>query len=444
MHRTTRMCRNVRSLSQGTLIPLFDSLALISVFPLAIRRRCRFDPRIVLALILISAAPAYAGLPPSTTTVDSQMTLFSAAAQNVTLTATVTSGGSPVSVGQVTFQVKNGGGDVGASVMDTTLTAAGVAEVSYTLPAATPVGPYTIEASYVDFTESFQSSMGTNTLTISAPTSTPTSTITATPTPTNTPTPTSTATNTPTSTPTATSSPTSTPTNTATATATSTATSTPTSTFTPTPTPTATASPTVTSAPTNTSTSTPTPTATSTGTATAVSTSTHTPTTTPTPGSPEIGVTPADGNFGAGGDTEDFTISNGGGGSSEAASSAEVFGVLVVLPGDLVIDSLTIIGPDAADFSIIQAPPLPAVIPPGQNIVVVIQFNPGSPGPKTATLRIGNNVPNQNPRLVLLVAPGAGTGDPTAQIPTLSNWGLLLLVALLGLLGFLALRSIRE
>lgn len=394
MHRTTRMCRNVRSLSQGTLIPLFDRLALISVFPLAIRRRCPFVPRIVLALILISAAPAYAGLPSSTTTVDSQMTLFSAAAQNVTLTATVTSGGSPVTVGQVTFQVKDGGVNVGAPVTDTTLTATGVAEVSYTLPAATPVGAHTIEASYADFTESFLNSMGTNTLTISAPTSTPTPTITAT----------------------------STPTPTSTATATSTATSTPTST------------------PTSTATST----GTATQTATAVSTSTHTPTTTPTPGSPEIGVTPADGNFGAGGDTEDFTISNVGGGSSEASSSAEVLGFLVVLPGDLVIDSLTIIGPDAADFSIIQAPPLPAVIPPGQNIVVVIQFNPGSPGPKTATLRIGNNVPNQNPRLVPLVAPGAGIGDPTAQIPTLSNWGLLLLAALLGLLGFLALRSIRE
>ena len=251
MHRTTRMCRNVRSLSQGTLIPLFDRLALISVFTLAIRRRCPFVPRIVLALILISAAPAYAGLPSSTTTVDSQMTLFSAAAQNVTLTATVTSGGSPVTVGQVTFQVKDGGVNVGAPVTDTTLTATGVAEVSYTLPAATPVGAHTIEASYADFTESFLNSMGTNTLTISAPTSTPTPTITAT----------------------------STPTPTSTATATSTATSTPTST------------------PTSTATST----GTATQTATAVSTSTHTPTTTPTPGSPEIGVTPADGNFGAGG-----------------------------------------------------------------------------------------------------------------------------------------------
>ena len=115
----------------------------------------------------------------------------------------------------------------------------------------------------------------------------------------------------------------------------------------------------------------------------------------------------------------------------------------MVLPSNLIVDELTIIAPDAGDFAIVQAPTLPVVIPLGQSIVVVIQFNPSSPGPKTATLRIGNNIPNQDPLLVPLMATGVAAGNSTEQIPTLSNWGLLLLVALLSLLGIVALRSIK-
>ena len=112
--------------------------------------------------------PAILGLAATTTTVDAQSTLFSAAAQAVTLTATVTetSGGAPVSDGSVTFQVKDGATDIGTAEVDGTLTASGVAEVSYTLPAATPVGSYTIEASYTDGESLFMDSMGSNTLTV--------------------------------------------------------------------------------------------------------------------------------------------------------------------------------------------------------------------------------------------------------------------------------------
>ena len=63
------------------------------------------------------------------------------------------------------YQVKDGGLDIGTAETDPTLTLAGVAEVSYTLPAGTPFGDYTIEASYTEGS-TLQGSMGSNTLTV--------------------------------------------------------------------------------------------------------------------------------------------------------------------------------------------------------------------------------------------------------------------------------------
>ncbi len=116
------------------------------------------------------AFAVYGTLAPATVMVDPQSTGFSAAAQNVTLTATVTDGGgSPIASGQVTFQVKDGMTDVGTAVTDTMLTAAGVAEVTYVLPAGTAPGAYTIEESYTDGGFLYQDGMGTNTLTVTPP-----------------------------------------------------------------------------------------------------------------------------------------------------------------------------------------------------------------------------------------------------------------------------------
>ncbi|HEX2913780.1 MAG TPA: Ig-like domain repeat protein [Chloroflexia bacterium] len=85
-------------------------------------------------------------------------------ATSVTLTATVTSGGNPVTTGSVDFTVKQG-----ATVIGTTTTVAlngsGVASVSYTLPAGTAAGAYTIDATYTGSTN-FATSNGTATLNI--------------------------------------------------------------------------------------------------------------------------------------------------------------------------------------------------------------------------------------------------------------------------------------
>jgi hypothetical protein len=122
----------------------------------------------LIVLMLAIVPPASAGLAESTTTVSPQTIGFSAAAQDVFLMATVTqtSGGSPITSGMVTFQVKNGMTPVGTAVTDTTLTAAGVADVLYSLPAGTAAGFYTIEASFTDGETQYQDSGGTNTLTV--------------------------------------------------------------------------------------------------------------------------------------------------------------------------------------------------------------------------------------------------------------------------------------
>ncbi len=120
---------------------------------------------IVLALTLASAAPADAQALTTVTTVAPQSTIFSAPVKNVTLTATVTQGVFPVGCGAVTFQVKAGMTNVGGAVTDTTL-AVGVATVSYTLPAATAPGTYTIEASYDGSGCDEESSFGTAILTV--------------------------------------------------------------------------------------------------------------------------------------------------------------------------------------------------------------------------------------------------------------------------------------
>ncbi len=232
MQRTERSRKHSRSLT-GRLPPLPSVASTLVSSQSTGKRRFSLIAGIVLVLISISVVPAYAGLILTDTTVNGpEITSFSAAEQSVDLTATVSVLESVVgatlqgvSEGMVTFQVKSGATPIGTAVTDMMLTG-GVAEVSYTLPAGTGPGDFTIEASFTDGGLAFANSTGTNTLTVTAPTATPTSTVTSTPTSTPTPTatPTSTATstptNTPTSTPTATATPTSTPTALPTATAT--------------------------------------------------------------------------------------------------------------------------------------------------------------------------------------------------------------------------------
>src|SRR6185437_5925966 len=93
-------------------------------------------------LTIVSAA--------TTTSVSNVTASFSPAAQNVTLSASVTSSDlQPVNEGTVTFSVFDANGNlIGTPVTASVLN--GQASATYTLPAGTPAGTYTIQAVYDD------------------------------------------------------------------------------------------------------------------------------------------------------------------------------------------------------------------------------------------------------------------------------------------------------
>jgi hypothetical protein len=74
--------------------------------------------------------------------------VYSTSSQLVALSAAVTATSGSVNEGTVTFQIKNGNANVGSAITSATLTSNGNAGVSYTLPAGTAVGTYTIQALY--------------------------------------------------------------------------------------------------------------------------------------------------------------------------------------------------------------------------------------------------------------------------------------------------------
>jgi Big-like domain-containing protein/FIMAH domain-containing protein len=113
---------------------------------------------------ILTVNPAPSIQEPTTTTVGDQSVTFSAAVQNVTLTATVAAA-STVNEGTVTFQVKDGAVNVGTAVSSATLIG-GNASVIYALPAGLVAGNYTIQATYSGGT-SFLGSSGSGNLTVS-------------------------------------------------------------------------------------------------------------------------------------------------------------------------------------------------------------------------------------------------------------------------------------
>jgi Big-like domain-containing protein len=115
----------------------------------------------------------------TTTTAVNASTGFSASAQNVTLDATVTSGGAGVNEGTVTFSVMQGATLIGTPTTSAVVVA-GSASVSYALPAGTAAGTYTIDAIYNSGSNYFGSSDTTHTLDVASPpptTSVPQSTL---------------------------------------------------------------------------------------------------------------------------------------------------------------------------------------------------------------------------------------------------------------------------
>ena len=102
---------------------------------------------------------------PTTTSASNATTNYSSSPQSVSLSATVTSPVGTVNAGTVTFTVLNGSTPVGTATTSGTVSS-GSASVSYTLPAATHIGSYTIQAAYNGSTDFAGSSNNAHTLTV--------------------------------------------------------------------------------------------------------------------------------------------------------------------------------------------------------------------------------------------------------------------------------------
>ncbi|MCB0298561.1 MAG: choice-of-anchor D domain-containing protein, partial [Calditrichaeota bacterium] len=102
---------------------------------------------------------------------------------------------------------------------------------------------------------------------------------------------------------------------------------------------------------------------------------------------PDINVTPLSHNFGdiliGTNSTKEFIISNTG-------------------TADLIVEDNQIIGTAVAEFAILRGAPF--VIPRFGSDTITVQFTPQTPGNKTATLRITNSDPDENPVDVSLTA----------------------------------------
>ncbi|MGA7343575.1 MAG: Ig-like domain repeat protein, partial [Terracidiphilus sp.] len=102
----------------------------------------------------------------TTTTAAGATANYSEGAQNVTLSATVTTTSGTVNAGTVTFAVFQGATQIGVSVTSGTVTG-GAASASFVLPAGTPAGTYTIQAAYGGTTTFAVSSDNSHTLVVS-------------------------------------------------------------------------------------------------------------------------------------------------------------------------------------------------------------------------------------------------------------------------------------
>lgn len=107
----------------------------------------------------------------TTTTASAATATFNTAAQNVNLTATVTSNGTAVDTGSVLFTILQGSTPIGTATPATFSNGSWTA--SYSLPAGTAAGSYTIEADYFDNSGNFNLSSDTShKLTVTASTTT--------------------------------------------------------------------------------------------------------------------------------------------------------------------------------------------------------------------------------------------------------------------------------
>ncbi len=82
--------------------------------------------------------------------------------------------------------------------------------------------------------------------------------------------------------------------------------------------------------------------------------------------------------------------------------------VMVLNLGDqnLVISDLGVVGSNDTLFTVLNPPPLPATILPGDTLFLNVRFAPLTPGNKSAFLVFTNNDPNHNPLIVMLKGVG--------------------------------------
>jgi len=87
---------------------------------------------------------------------------------------------------------------------------------------------------------------------------------------------------------------------------------------------------------------------------------------------------------------------------------------------DLTVNTITITGVDATDFTLSGLPTFPSTIAAGANQTFTVTFDPSATGNRTATITIANNDSNENPYTFAIN--GNGTADNIDPlIPTLTN-----------------------
>jgi hypothetical protein len=101
----------------------------------------------------------------TTVSVAAASATFSSSAQNINLAATITGSGGTVSGGTVTFTVRNSSNAVIGAPVVSPAVANNQASISFSFPASTPAGAYTVEAAYSGG-GNFNASTGTGALTV--------------------------------------------------------------------------------------------------------------------------------------------------------------------------------------------------------------------------------------------------------------------------------------
>ncbi len=119
------------------------------------------------------------------------------------------------------------------------------------------------------------------------------------------------------------------------------------------------------------------------------------------------------------------------------SSGQQSFMIFNTGTADLVISSIGITGPGAASFalSLGTCTSLTPTVAPGDNCTVVVTFSPASAGDKSATAHVASNA-GTAPSVTL-----TGKGFSVANVPTVSEWGMIFLVAAFAMILVLQSRN---